>query len=219
MLKTAERIGVYGASGFGKSTLVRALIADRPRVVIFDPLGEYERKRGVVTVRPSADEIELKKALAKRWKGKFRIAYQPAAHDEPRALHRLSLVLKAAQRPYFDGRDPRPLTLVVEEMNLAFPVAALPRELGGFADLCSRGRHYGIEIFGVTQRLAEVAARWRGNTGIAYLMNPGQNPRDIQAAVALAGQAWKQPIQTLERGAYLKVEPGRITRGSNRAPT
>ena len=55
------------------------------------------------------------------------------------------------------------MTLVVEEMNLSFPVAGGVHKCTGFAEICSRGRHYGIDVIGASQRIAEVDTRFRGN--------------------------------------------------------
>jgi len=36
------RVGVWGATGSGKSSYVKRQLAKRKRVVIFDPQGEYD---------------------------------------------------------------------------------------------------------------------------------------------------------------------------------
>ncbi|MGF1609731.1 MAG: helicase HerA domain-containing protein [Kiloniellales bacterium] len=208
----AGRIGVWGRSGSGKSTYVKALIAARRRVVVFDPLSEYGRLRGFVTVR-TVDAV--RRELAKRWAGGFKIAYVPPSMSEAAALDRLALLVLAAQAPYRDGRDRRQLTLVVEEMNLSFPVGGLPAELRGFGEICSRGRHYGIEVIGVSQRIAEVATRFRGNC-TATVVFAQQGPRDLRAAADALGFADPTEIRALGDHAYLRAEAGQLSRGKNR---
>lgn len=215
MIKDATRIGVYGASGFGKSTRVREIIKDERRIVVFDPLGEYGGRGRFTTCRALADVLA---GLRRGWSSGFRLAYMPPVGHEPEALHRLALVLIQAQRPYFEGKDGRKLTLVVEEMNLSFPVSSLPREVYGFAELCSRGRHYGVSIIGVTQRLAEVNTRWRGNTGSAYFFRQGDHV-DAGAAVKMIGPTWRPKLAALAKHEFLLFEGGNVKPGRNSLKT
>ena len=72
MTDTAEqvgRVGVWGASGSGKSSYVKRQLAKRNRVVIFDPQGEYD-----ATQAQSVEAVRLE--MMRNWSG-FRIAYRP----------------------------------------------------------------------------------------------------------------------------------------------
>ncbi|MGD1880016.1 MAG: helicase HerA domain-containing protein [Kiloniellaceae bacterium] len=208
----AGRVGVWGRSGSGKSTYVKGLIAARSRVVVFDPLDEYGKLRGFVTLR-SVEALRIE--MAKRWRGGFKLAYVPPSMQEAAALDRLSLLCLRAQVPFRDGKDRRQLTLVVEEMNLCFPVNGLPGELRGFGEICSRGRHYGIEVVGVSQRIAEVATRFRGNC-TATVVFAQQGPRDLRAAADALGFADPVEVRGLGDHEYLRAENGTIERGKNR---
>jgi len=209
--KNAGRIGVWGRSGSGKSTYVKALIKSRTRVIVFDPLDEYGQLRGFATVR-RVDDVRV--AMRKRWDG-FKVAYVPPSMNEAAALDRLALLCLAAQEPYRQGHDRRELTLVVEEMNLSFPVASLPAELRGFGEVCSRGRHYGIEAIGLSQRIAEVATRFRGNCTETVVFAQ-QGRRDLQAAVDALGFVDPAEVKALEDHAYIRAAGGQVERGKNR---
>ena len=198
----AGRVGVWGASGSGKSSYVKAAIADRRRVVVFDPQGEYPGKR-------VGDLESVRREMRANWSG-FRISYTPPAGKEAIALSGLCRLLLAAQRPFKETGRGAPIVLVVEEMNLSFPVHGGAAKCPGFAEICSRGRHYGIEAWGVSQRIAEVDTRFRGNcTETVVFRQKGQ--RDVSAAAQELGcTAADLPRDNL---AYLHEQSGGIRSG------
>ena len=212
-LSNVGRIGVWGRSGSGKSSYTKALIRDRKRLVVFDPLAEYGPEMGLATVnhdhRAALDDV--RKKMVSNWAG-FRLAYVPPAGREPDALSALCRLLMAAQQPFKDGkRGALPLTLVVEEMNLSFPVSGGAQKCPGFADVCSRGRHYGIEVIGVSQRIAEVATRFRNNcTETIVLAQKG--PRDVDAAAAETGGD-RSSVTGLQNLEYLHENKGDVRKG------
>mgnify|MGYP000566087522 CR=1 FL=1 len=209
----AGRVGVWGRSGSGKSSYVKRLIKARKRLVVFDPLAEYGSALRIGTVehrrRDSLDDV--RKAMLSNWAG-FRVAYVPPAGKETAALSALSKLLFACQQPFKDGKPgAKMLTLVVEEMNLSFPVSGGAQKCPGFADICSRGRHYGIEVIGVSQRIAEVATRFRNNcTETVVLAQKG--PRDLDAAAAELG-IHKAQVSKLQNLDYLQEKGGTVTKG------
>lgn len=203
----AGRIGVWGRSGSGKSSYVKARLRGARRVVIFDPLAEYQAEGFRVV-----DTLEgLRVAMRDNWPG-FRLAYVPPAGKEPQALSALSRLLMAAQEPFRASGRGAGITLVVEEMNLAFPVAGGVERAPGFADICSRGRHYGIEVIGVSQRIAEVATRFRGNCTETVVF-PQKGPRDRMAAAAELGTD-QAAVAQLENLHYLHERAGTVTPGA-----
>lgn len=202
----AGRIGVWGASGSGKSSYVKKAINGRKRVVVFDPLAEYDGicKRVCHTV----DQVRL--AMRDDWRD-FTIAYVPPPGQEPRALSALCKLLMAAQQPYKTTGKGQGITLVVEEMNLSFPVHGGAQKSPGFAEVCSRGRHYGIEVYGLSQRIAEVSTRFRGNCTETVILRQ-QGPRDLAAAVdAIGGD--KVELARLQNLQYVHEKNGQRTAG------
>lgn len=131
-----------------------------------------------------------------------------------KALDLLSKLLKYAQRPFFEGVDDREITLLVEEMNISYPVTGVPHALGGFPDLCSRGRHFGVEIIGLSQRIAEVNTRFRGNCTETYVFRQ-KGPRDLKAAASELGDVKPAEIQALQPHCYIHEKDGTITKGKN----
>lgn len=155
-----ERIGVWGASGSGKSSWVKRRIAGLTRLVVFDPQDEYGG-RNLVSFRPyEADQ--LSSHIRDHW-ADFRAAYVPPAGREAEALSKLCWYLVELQDWHKAKGKPFPkITLVAEELNLAFPTHGATL-CTGFAEVCSRGRKRHIEVIGVSQRVAEVATRFRDN--------------------------------------------------------
>lgn len=174
----AGRIGVWGASGSGKSTYVKQRLAGRGRVVFFDPLGEYD---GKLVDQPD----QIREYAADHWKD-FRVGIRPVRGKEPEFLKGVCEGLMEIQAVYQATGKGRQITLVVEEMNLSFPVNRGVSLCPAFADICSRGRHYGIEVFGLSQRIAEVDTRFRGNCTETVVFRQ-KGPRDQQAAAAELG--------------------------------
>lgn len=204
------RVGVWGRSGSGKSSWVKREIAKARRVVIFDPLGEYQGFKKIPhRTRDGLDQVRA--AMAADWAG-FRIAYIPPAGQEVAALNGLSRLLLRAQAGYQEGRrGARPMILVVEEMNLAFPVHGGAEKCPGFAEICSRGRHFGIHVIGVSQRLAEVATRFRGNCSETIVFAQ-KGPRDLAAASAETGRPQAE-IAKLENLAFIREKNGATSSG------
>lgn len=212
---TAGRIGVWGASGSGKSSYVKQQVARSRRLIVFDPLDEYDAAK--------VTSVEQVRAHMARSFNNFRLALVPRAGSEQKTLSVLCRLLMHAQQPFKDsGGKGQGLDLVVEEMNMSFPVAGGAENCPGFAEICSRGRHYGIHVYGVSQRIAEVGTRFRGNcTETVVFRQKGQ--RDRQAAAAELGcKLTELPGENLE---YLHEKSGRLTKGkitfpanSNSAP-
>lgn len=202
----AGRIGVWGASGSGKSTYVKRMIATRRRVIVLDPMAEYSK--GGLSQASSVEAV--RKAMVKDWTG-FRIALAPRAGREADYLNSLCHLILMAQKPYVDGKSKLGLSLVVEEMNTAFPVHGGERKCPMFADMCSRGRHFGVEIIGVSQRMAEVSTRFRGNcTETVILRQQGKNDLNTSAETTGIDVAKLRALKNLE---FLHYKAGDVTAG------
>lgn len=204
-------VGIWGGRGSGKSTLARSFIRSRSRLVVLDPLDEY----GGAGFALARSVRAVAHGLVKYWAGDFRIRYVPPSNYEPDALHELAVLLRKAQQPFKDGRDGRPVTLVVEEMNMSFPNRTLPARLSGFPELCSRGRHFGIEVIGVSQRVAEVHTRFRGNCAVSYYFRQDDHA-DVTTACNKLGPQYRAQLIALQDYQYLRVSQGRVTEGRTR---
>jgi DNA helicase HerA-like ATPase len=199
------RVGVWGATGSGKSSYVKRQLAKRKRVVIFDPQGEYD-----ATQAQSVEAVRLE--MMRNWSG-FRIAYRPPPGKEAAALSALCKLITFAQTPFKKTGTGSALVLVVEEMNLSFPVSGGAAKCPGFAQICSRGRHYGVEVWGVSQRIAEVDKRFRGNCTETVVFRQKGARDQHAAALELGCSAAELPRANLtyihERAG--SIETGKIT--------
>ena len=211
MIKNAERIGVYGRSGSGKSTYVKELLKNNNRVIVFDPLDEYCELKGFIKAKTITD---VKQMMRNRWAIGFKIAYLPTSGYEAECMHNLCKLLLQAQSLYKTGKDKRIITLVIEEMNLSFPDTKLPQKFNGFPEVCSRGRHYGIAVIGVSQRMAEVNTRFRGNC-VRTILFPLQDHTDITTAVKIISPTNKSKLQNLKNHHYMVYENGQVSFGKN----
>lgn len=187
---------IYGSTGSGKSTLAKALLKGRPKVVVFDPMGEY-RGRGWTVCR---DIAGARRAMVAQWsKSAIRVSLSCPEGDEKTAAALANLCWQAqANFP----RDPRPLTLVLEEANLAYPNRQnLPP---GLKRATLQGRHRGINLLVITQRPALVSTDLRGQaTQINVFQLPGPHDRKaVESACAGIGDA----LAALKRFQFLKVE-------------
>lgn len=202
-----DRIGIWGASGSGKSTYAKNLVNNRKRVIIFDPLDEYTGQ----VVRGDVDGV--RRAMRDNWGG-FHVSYVPPSGQEPRALSTLCRLLLKAQEPFKAGRSKLGLTLVVEELNLSFPVRGGASKSPGFAEVCSRGRHFGIEVVGISQRISEVDTRFRGNCSETVVFRQ-KGRRDIEVATQELGGAVKVPSENFtyvaEKGGVI-IGPKKVTK-------
>jgi len=179
--------------------------------VVFDPLGEYSAEGLTEIDHKTRDGLDrVRQAMAKSWRT-FRLAYVPPAGREMAALNGLSRLLLRAQGNYQATGQGAKILLVVEEMNLAFPVAGGSDKNPGFAEICSRGRHYGIEVIGVSQRIAEVATRFRGNCSETVVFAQ-KGARDTDAAALEAG-ASKEQIKRLKNLEFVRTRDGAIETG------
>lgn len=189
----AGRIGIWGRSGSGKSSYAKQFLSGRKRVIVFDPLDEYSNEGFKRT--PGHDLDAVRVSMRDAW-ATFRLAYVPPSGAEDRALSGLCRLLMAAQEPYRKTGKGAHITLVVEEMNMAFPTAGGVQRCPGFAEICSRGRHYGIEVVGLSQRIAEVGTRFRGNCTETVIFAQ-KGPRDQKAARDELGAGVALPTSNL----------------------
>lgn len=210
-IKDAKRIGVFGASGSGKSTLTASLLKARTRVIAFDPQMDYSSKRDYTTVHSC---LELVRHLKDRWSRSFKVAYVPRmGADCVQELHMVSMVLVRLQEPYFAYKHDRKITFVVDELNKSYPVAGIRADLRGFGELCSRGRHYGIEVIGASQRMAEVNTNFRGNLSEVYFLRLIEH-NDIAAVRATLGPKYAEQVRGFPNFRFLRrCENGAITLG------
>lgn len=173
MSKDAEVISVFGPRGSGKSTLTIQLIEKRQSVVAFDPLDEYSGLRGWTRVELGFNrDLNMKRlsqaALQAGKRQKFRLAVVPTSGFEKEALEHLCMWLFLLHRRYKSGKLSEKITLVAEELHLSFPSRQMPKEFLHMALMCSVGRHWGLEVIGVTQFPQQVSTTFKNNSLTTY---------------------------------------------------
>lgn len=204
VLSNADRIGVWGRSGSGKSAYVKQRLRKAKRVVVFDPLDEYSDFERAVTVD------QVKYLMRQKWKT-FRIAYVPPVGQEDIGLSHLSRFCKAAQQPFKKGENRSYMTLAADELANAFPTHGGVTRCPGWSELCARGRHYGIVLIGASQRLAEVNTRFRANCTETVVF-PQKGPQDRKAA-ALELDCTVQELEGLADLHFIRRTKAGLERG------
>lgn len=208
MIKDAEVIAVFGRRGSGKSTRVKNLLRDQHRVVVFDNVREY----GAEGFHVVESLIELREAMADGWSHGFRLAYVPGRAGRLEAFERVAELLLTAQRPYFDSLDSREIMFVVEEVNLVYPNR--PNASPAFTECILQGRHYGINLIGVTQRPTLLSPNFRGNAR-KWDVFPLEYHDDRAEVLKKIGPDWAVALRNLQNHNYFSIRDGEVSEGSN----
>lgn len=216
MIKDAAIEAVYGRRGSGKSTRVKIMVQDRPAVLVFDPKDEYADELSMRRVSGDGADwpADLVRAIQADWQSRPWVSFVPRPGSEPEQLHRVAALLDRIQAPYFAGMDDRKFTLVIEEMDLGYPVHKLPAELDGMPRLCNQGRHAGIAMIGVTQRPANISATFRGNVEKMFIF-PLAWAGDQQTILQMIGPERKSQLIALENHQYIYIDNGQFGMAKN----
>ena len=199
----AQRLGIFGASGCGKTTKARELIGGLNRVIFFEPLADDLRrlveKDGFKAV---AGLPELFRKVRAGFVKGFKLAYYPATGDEVRELSQISDFLMTVQAGYGFQHNAQ-MTLVVDELDLSFPTGeSLKNPRNGFKNLCCRGRHTGIHVIGLSQRMHLVDNIFRANCSAVYLYRHSE-PADIDVGLKIIGREYRDRFRALDNFQYI----------------
>lgn len=212
MIKDAEIRGVWGGRGSGKSTQVKEQTKSLNRVICIDPIGDYQ----AAGFRCYKTFAGLFQAIKQGWNTGFRVCLDISHSDDPEGdLLRLSDALFLIQKPYYEGRDKRKLTLIVEEMSILCPNITKSKHERKFLKLCNLGRHYGVEIIGVSQRPAQVHPDFRGNCAAHYFFRLADQV-DFDNVGRIIGRGNVDKVRALQVHEYLCYRNGNLTAGKNR---
>ena len=208
------RVGVWGGSESGKSTRIKEMTRDNNRMIVLDPMGDWQREAGFVNYTTLKG---LYRGIKAQWhKGfKFVLTVDEQQYFLPDLLQQIASDLFKIQEPYFNQQDKRVLTLVVDEMADFYPNVTLKPEQMAFNKLCRKGRHYGVKIIGASQRIAEVHTSFRGNCKENYYFRQDEAV-DIGRVLQSIGTQYKEKVQGLKPHAYILKKSGEITYGMNK---
>lgn len=218
MKKDAEIIGIWGARGSGKTTRQKELLRERERVIVLDPMGNFQaRGFKVISTLPA-----LWKIIKAGWNTGFRVIVRTGHHESAciAFMQRLTRGLFIVQGPYKAEKDSRTICLVIDEVQKFFPNRRMePKEQEPLEDMIALGRHYGIEIIAASQRLAKVWTEFRGNASQHYFFSAADHT-DLQAVGQVIGPKNRELVAGLRVHEYLhfsRSAGGAIVRGKNKA--
>lgn len=205
--RSGKRAAIFGKSGSGKTHFAKKnIVTGLDRVLAFDPEEEFADMPGFITV------TSLQKLAAHAldcWEGNFRIAYVPNPGREEQELSEISRLVERYQEPFKAGQTNDMVTMVVDELNLSFPLNFRPNN-DGFARICSRGRKRGINVIGISQRPAEVATRFRGNLDRIAVFELSL-PNDWKAVADYVGIDARERLAEMPQFSHLRWENGEVT--------
>ena len=195
-------MGIFGASGCGKTTKARELIKNLNRVIFFEPLADDLRRLAADGFKTVAGIDNLLQIVRKKFTTGFKLGYYPAAGAEDSELSKLSNALMCLQSGYGFAHSAQ-ITLVVDELDLAFPTGISQRDpRNGFKNLCCRGRHTGINVIGLSQRMHLIDNVFRANCSAMYLFRHSE-PADIDVGVKILGREYRGKFSTLANFQYI----------------
>lgn len=202
----SKRVGIFGASGSGKTTKALELVKNCRRLIVFDSLDDFGGKL------KRFDCLEnIKIYLIKNYIKGFKCCYVPAAGREPQELSALCEFLKDLQKGFKFNQHASKLTLFVDELNLSYPLGiSRAQPQNGFTFLNNQGRHYGINVVGVSQRMSLVDLPFRANLSDLFIFRLADY-NDIKAACAMIGNKYRENLLNLPRFRYIyKSEIGEV---------
>ncbi len=174
-----DKLVILGKSGSGKSSLTKALIRSIPRVVIFDPKGEYAAPHVVRGATPQDlyDFIRTRK--------RFCVSYKPESERARRALEvrspernrgkRMSLIEREFDHVSWAVYVVGALTFVAEELDQCCTSAwAGPK----FGKLLRQGRTREVEMIAISRRPTEIPKDVTANMTQMVIFNSSE-PGDM----------------------------------------
>jgi len=210
MPRDASITFIVGRRGSGKTTQAEHRLRSCGRLIVFAPI-RSDFRRGYTQVKTLRG---LLAHLQRNWQRGFRLAYRPpAAADLTVPLDRLARLVLQVQQPYADERETRQVTLAVDEANLGFPHHRDPT-LKAFAFAVLQGRHYGVNIVGITQRPTQVDPILRDNAD-RWIVFPLGGDRALDSVLAAVGRRHADAIRRLTNHQFLEFADGEVRAGRN----
>lgn len=200
-------ICVFGAAGSGKSTLAAHLVERAPKVIAYDPRGDYTGAGW----RVAHDRNGVRAALREQEISGFtRISYNfNAKRTDPLAEAVWLADISDAVQGGYPVSDPRPLTLLFDEAQEAFPNRQFGKAERPLRGLLLQGRHIGARVIAVTQRPSNIHNDVRGNAAEIYCFRLPA-PSDRAAVAALHVDA-KRAIDGLKGRDFIKIDGEGLT--------
>ena len=168
-------------------------------------MGDYTAGAAVIV----ADYDALRQYLIRNYAGGFRVSFRPEFGRERDQLDRLCKLLILLQYGYGFNHYAQ-VTLVVDELDEGFPsgiMQAMPKH--GFGYLCKRGRHFGVNLLGLSQRTAQVDVVFRGNLSGCYFFRQA-DPIDLEKSIQMLGRDYAAELRGLNNFDYIYKSGGGV---------
>lgn len=164
-----EIIFVSGQRGSGKSYWTKSLAASLPRCVIMDTLGEYKADQYFYDIESFVEFLIKDKDNPKL----FTVSYNPVDVSEDFETFCRAILARGD------------IYLIMEELDTVSTPYYTPYE---FAKLIKYGRHFEIQIVGVSRRPAEVSRLFTSQAS-RFVLFPQVEPNDIKYWRSIIGGA------------------------------
>lgn len=196
----ARRVGIFGASGSGKTTKAKEITKGVKRLISFDALDN-------LSGRAFTSLQELQRYIMANYAKGFRVRYVPSLGEAISDLSQLSGWLLRLQEPYKRGTLSTQITLFVDELDVSFPLNVSKKDTKNkFYFLCCRGRHYGINIVGISQRMSLVDLPFRANLSDLFVFRLSDY-NDLSTAAAMLGKPYKTTLSSLPNYKFVYKSP------------
>ena len=196
----ARRVGIFGASGSGKTTKAKEITKNVKRLISFDALDN-------LSGRAFTSLQELQRYIVANYAKGFRVRFVPRLSQAVQDLSTLSNWLVKIQEPYKSGKMSAQITLFVDELDTSFPLnISRTQTNNGFYFICCRGRHYGINIVGVSQRMSLVDLPFRANLSDLFIFRLSDY-NDLSTATQMLGKPYKSTLSALPNYKYIYKSP------------
>ncbi|PCI54032.1 MAG: hypothetical protein COB36_11030 [Alphaproteobacteria bacterium] len=217
MKKVAEHLGVWGGSGSGKSTFLKEKIAKRKRVICLDPMGDWAFEKGFRSFKTKA---RMYSYMRENWhKGYKVVLLVDEVKTDPQALliEVVTDIMYTIQKNYKDsnGAKDYEITLLIDELADFLPNITLKPSQMVLKRLMNKGRHYGVDVFGASQRIADVHLSFRANSTENFFFRQDEDV-DRKRILGAIGREHRADLMSLGDHEYLNFKKGVVTKGKNK---
>lgn len=184
MIKTREVVFETGKTGSGKSILLRQMLLDKPRVIIFDTISEYKDltpSYPALFIHTLEDLIDY---LMENGNKPFRIIFDP---EDPDYLMTLTNEQEITVFDFTCKFIYESLTNVIFAIEEIANYMTLPHRLDYIRKIVRFGRHSAISLYATTQRPADIPPVIRAQI-TRFISFRQHEPRDIEWIRQLLGE-------------------------------
>jgi DNA helicase HerA-like ATPase len=201
LLLQTDKIGIFGPSGEGKTTLSKYVQRAFPRTIVVDTMREYFDSECDVRVRSVAELGSVLKITRADKLKNFRIVYQWEGVDPKEEIADFERVVELT---YLVGD----IHLVVEELQEYCRPGWLPPWL---RRAVLTGRHKGMGITATSQRPAEVAKSFISNCRHVFAAR-FELPNDVAFFEKDLGKLAVNSMRNLKRFQFIHAERGQTVK-------